>query len=270
MAKGKLFFEEFSSPYLMAEAVKNRKNNGFFGHSSDREGGSFSGTESYMEAERLLAYGDESIAARIEQGLACVRASAPRNVTQTVYDVRGSAPSVGRYIAGHPRSMMRRETVKRPQASARLVFDSSENCNVEAEDLLRAGVTALQLVYILEAAHVRTELSVCSYACDMRQGDRGLLLTRLKAGQEPLDVLKIAYPLAHPSFFRRHSFRWAETLAGVTHHVSGYGSHLDKERTEAALKEAGRGDHLLINYSDCRASSFDAKRLAERLGIKLS
>ena len=52
---------------------------------------------------------------------------------------------------------------------------------------------------------------------------------QIKNWRQPSNPLKISYPLVHPSFFRRHGFRWLETAPELTDRafIGTYGRPLD-------------------------------------------
>jgi hypothetical protein len=61
----------------------------------------------------------------------------------------------------------------------------------------------------------------------------------LKDYNQPLNLLKMCYPLVHPSMQRRTSFRWLETLPNLNdaEFVNGYGATLYKRLNEDSKLE---------------------------------
>ena len=265
----KCFFEAFASPYSLAEAVKTRQNNHMFGTVSEARGRqSFTLTDNYDEAEYILRHGAQNIADRMNKSLENIRASAQmdRAVLEPYY--YGSRVNVPRAIIGHPKAMIRRVNIPLKTSAVRLIYDISANCNIKAEELLKCGIVVLELVYRLEAARTRVELDVCGYAAETNSGD-AVTFINLKRGQEPLDILKVAYPLAHPSFFRRHNFKWMETVSGAEYPDSGYGRHLSKDRLQSILTAHNAGGKLL-QYSDIQRAEYNWRQLAKELEITVN
>lgn len=268
MKTKKCFFESFASPYSLAETVKTRQNNHMFGTVSEAHGRqNFTLTDSYEEAENILRLGARDIADKMNKSLENIRASTQleKAILEPYY--YGSRVNVPRAIIGHPKAMIRRVNIPLKTSAVKLVYDISANCNIKAEELLKCGIVVLELVYRLEAARIRVELDVCGYAAETNSGD-AVTVINLKRGQEPLDVLKVAYPLAHPSFFRRHNFKWMETVSGAEYPDSGYGRHLSKDRLQSILTAHNAGGKLL-QYSDIQRAEYNWRQLAKELDIEV-
>lgn len=262
-----IIFEAFRSPLALAETVKSRNNNDMLGHASDKQGG-FSGVANYKVAEDLLHNGAADIAAKINKNMEKIKASAKMQKSIQSPYFYGFRPSVARAIIGHPKSMIRREAVQQKTNAIHILYDISDNCNITPEELLEAGVAVLELVYRLEAARIRVNLDIIGYAAQISGGQYLISSINLKAGQEPLDVLRIAYPLAHPAFFRRHNFRWAETVNGIKYHDSGYGHHIKRQTLEPLLKSL-HIEGRLIQFTDVQQSGYNWRELAKQIDIKI-
>ena len=98
----------------------------------------------------------------------------------------------------------------------------------------------------------------------------------IKEYRQPFNLLKIAYPLAHVSFFRRHGFRYLETLPEMKNSkfVSGYGLSMiytDKKIKDAYFKFAGfmEDDVVYIDFNDVTENEFDYRKLAKAKGIEV-
>lgn len=262
-----IIYEAFRSPLCLAETVKSRNNNHMLGEASNKQGG-FSGVANYKAAEDLLHYGAADIAAKINKNMEKIKASVEMQKSIQSPYFYGSRPSVARAIIGHPKSMIRREAIPQKTNAISILYDISDNCNVSADELLQAGVVVLELVYRLEAARIRVNLDIIGYAAQITGGQYLISSINLKAGQEPLDILRIAYPLAHPAFFRRHNFRWAETVNGINYHDSGYGKHIKRPELEPLLKSLHIGGRL-IQFNDVRTSGYNWRELAKVIDIKI-
>lgn len=262
-----IIYEAFRSPLALAETVKSRQNNEMLGHSSDKNWG-FSGVANYKAAEDLLHNGAANIVAKINKNMEKIKVCVEMQKSIQSPYFYGSRPSVARAIIGHPKSMIRRETVQQKTNAIHILYDISDNCKVTSEELLQAGVVVLELVYRLEAARIRINLDIIGYAAQIIGGQYLISSINLKAGQEPLDVLRIAYPLAHPAFFRRHNFRWAETVNGIKYHDSGYGKHIKKPELEPLLKSL-HIEGRLIQFTDVKKSGYNWKELAKLINLTI-
>ena len=135
------------------------------------------------------------------------------------------------------------------------------------------------MAVLLDKKNVRTQIDIVpkmSYCDDMIYG----CAVKLKDYRQPLNISKIAYPMAHVSMFRRHGFRWLETTPFIDskdkarYWSSGYGSSIyranlsvrNKYLEAVGLKKEGV---VYIYLNDCRRVDFDPYRLLDEM-VKIS
>lgn len=112
-------------------------------------------------------------------------------------------------------------------------------------EFVRAGKNILNVIYTLELQGYRVALNVMTNFCTNKE--RAFSIVQIKNWRQPSNPLKISYPLVHPSFFRRHGFRWLETVPELTDgtFTDAYGRPLDVDEGRNAddrrrwLKEQG-------------------------------
>lgn len=149
------------------------------------------------------------------------------------YDVEGAMFDIGRLVERVPETWMNFETVLvegQPQY-LRVVVNVICSGGISPKVILARGAVVCALIDLLEYAGRRVELTM---ACSDRAADgRHNLYTTavIKRFDEPLDLPKVVYAIAHPTVLRRHIFSLLETLS-ATHRTQlsvpgGYGNCVD-------------------------------------------
>lgn len=237
----KLIHEHFDSLGRYLGVIENRKPNRVFTgqslHSNDRDR-SFTLTESYAEACELARDGYKEGLDKLQAVNRKTRhmGSAPKALPVT--SVVGFAPHVPNAITGVPCSMIATQKVEQKAKVISILYYMGGSCNVNAKEFVEAGKNIMNVVYTLELQGYRVALNLLTCFCE--SNERALCTVQVKHWRQPSNPLKISYPLIHPSFFRRHGFRWLETQPELTERgfICGYG--LPLERAEGSSADARR------------------------------
>jgi hypothetical protein len=228
------------------------------------------GTENFAEARHLLTYGWDKPAEQIKAAMATIDkldTTQAMNKTQVRYNVVGSSPCVPRAILGIPESMY--EMYRNPQKhrTVALLFGISASASESAETLIKNGVALLQIVYRLEKLGFKVRLDVfeSAYSGSNCWGWR----LPIKDYKQPLDLLKVCFPIAHPSMLRRFSFKWLETAPNLPEGFSsGYGTPIHHSSSAKKEFEAGQEDNAHVIYSkDCSDLKYDIDKIMSRCGL---
>lgn len=184
----------------------------------------FTGTSTYTEAMQLLENGWNEGAAKIDKGLKEVLKN-NTSVTQrqrSVYDVVGGNASVPRYLQGVPTSMIRQVKTPVKQPITDVYIDYCFSSTTSQYTIINRCIEVLQKVVSLENAGTRVNLYAYKTAVF---GDYAeLSRVCLKRSTERLNVLKLAFPAAHPSMLRRIAFAVDEhTIELPEYWFPGYG-----------------------------------------------
>lgn len=191
----------------------------------EKENGSFYKTKTYEDANNLLLHGDKKLAKEIEDaGVAKTRLKLKTQQTrrQLFSAVVGVAPNVPNALAGVPTSMISVKEIRCKTKVVNIFYNLSVCGVVGADEIIRKSSKFISACMLLEAQGIRLNV----YAGDVanKGNDYTIFSTRIKSASQPFDVLKMAYPLAHPSMLRRHYFRAMEVTKGVNKSfVYGYG-----------------------------------------------
>ena len=242
-----LAYEYFPDIYSFRDALASRKNTEMLGNASNERDFAWYKTNSYAEADELLQCGDRAIADRVIKALndaAPVMQQPRRTVRNNVY---GGAPNVARALQGHPKAMRQVISVPVKAPSVHIVYSCSALAGVQSETMIEAGVCLLRVVKHLEAKNTRVELTACNSSSDART-IQWCCCVGVKKAQQPLDIIKLTYLIAHPSALRRHGFRWRETFPQTAELTSatyvGYGG-TDTNILRNAIRQKRPGSVVL-------------------------
>ena len=147
----------------------------------------------------------------------------------------GSRPSISRYIQGMPKHMIkaRRPLVNAP--AVRLIVSIGALSSVDALAYKRRGAAICAYIDAVETAGIATEIVALSRA----QGSGRMIAevsVDLKSAGQPLDIDAVAFCLGHPAMLRRLVFRWREKDLMYRDFRFGYGSSMNPEEENGALR----------------------------------
>lgn len=206
----------------------------------------FTGTESFEEAVNLFKNGWDDMAQKLTKKLKVQpNCSVTSQVQKTVYDIVGFQCSVPRYLQGIPTNMVNKRLTPVKQKVVTLNKDFSYNCLISTEDIIEATIQTMQVVKKIEAQGVRVNLNIIF---GLTAGNtREVVKIRIKSANERANVSKLAFPLVHPSMFRRLGFRYIEVAPTITDSYKyGYGAPLDGSQ----LKQYCKDEYVLPRLFD--------------------
>lgn len=217
-------------------------------------------TESYAQADELLLYGDKELQKKImDTGVKKTRLKLNMKATrrQIFSAVCGVAPNVPNAIAGVPTNMIAVKNVAVKQKVLNVCYFSTANGNIEADDLLQASANVISACMEIEASGVRVNLYV-GFLSEKLDDTVGFIM-RIKSASQPFDVLKMAYPLAHPSMLRRHFFRAIEVTEDVpTQFAPTYGHALsDAKEIRRHTESVTKNMQAVYSYYDAKGKTVE-------------
>lgn len=180
--------------------------------SSRKNGEHWSGA-SFNEAVRMARQGWPEGTKLVHELSATLYNNLPakRLKLQPAYSVVGPGTlDMGRYIQGHPESMMvwveseTEDVVASGGKIVSVVYNIAASSGVSAKEMLDKGVVACALVDLLERAGRRVELVMAVGVRSWRSAYT--MRVPLKLPQDPLDMDRLAYAVAHASCLRRLCF----------------------------------------------------------------
>lgn len=179
----------------------------------------FSDTMDYSQAAEFLRsgynYGCESLQKEMS-GLA----RNYKNVVTVKNDVLGVVPNIGAYMTGHPKNMINIKTEKRAVKTKviNMVINTIVSYSYTKDDIVRLGAATLLQIIRLERNGYKVNLYVANKI--EYKSNQLVCFTKVKNSSEQLNLLKVAYPIVHPSFIRRHMFAVYERTIKID---KGYG-----------------------------------------------
>jgi len=212
----------------------------------------FTGTATYEESIDQLVNGCERLEKSILQTTADILPEGVQGLVQTIrYDVAGDDVNVGRYLDGEPECMANYETeLGHGNRCVVVSVNGSVHAGISADLIEKRGATVCALIDCLEACGYRTEVHVYI-------GSASINIPRVnvcvKNAQDRLDLTRLAYCLAHPSFLRRQVFRFWETFP-KSQRAPSYGKS-DPEAdpiVESDITLMSNGMHTFSTIEGCR------------------
>lgn len=218
----------------------------------------FCGTSTHKEANELLTNGD-TFTAKIIEG--CNKNKRLNRTTNTIkQDFCGFAPNVGAVVSGSPINMYNvKQTTYRNTKVLNLVYFIGASCGVGIKELAAAGAKLLNIINTLEVQGYRMNIFAARCLVPIINGraqNKSLLnlAVKIKDSGKHLNITKIAYPIAHPSFFRRHCFKWADT---VCKNLTSTYPERDQDVLKAAADKICKGAKFVNFYTLSEQSEED-------------
>ena len=227
--------EQFDTIKKFLDTINSRPNNKVMEGKNNSHTGSedFTRTTSYEEATRLILNGWDELLPRIkEQFKVSVKNNANGEITKrrTYNHVVGYAPNVPNAILGLPQSKITSDRVAQKVKAISIAYAPDANGGESAETFIKAGIVVLNIVNQLELNGTRVRLMITPMDSIYDESFVSCMVC-VKDFREQLDLKKVAFPIANPSFLRRFGFKWLETYPELKERGfrSGYGSTISDE-----------------------------------------
>lgn len=270
--------ENFKSLLHFLDIIENRNVNKVFKEIESRlssEHGSerFTKTNSYFESSELIKTGYSEPLDQLKKGINKKVSSAVQTKTRAKMDIVGFTPIVPAVLIGRPDSMFNRVKTPQKQKMINLVYNFGGTANISPAELIKGGINFLSLVNILEKQGYRIKIDLLLVtALQGRKITSTSCLITVKEFSQRLNLLKLCYPLVHPSMLRRNGFKWIETQPELTDsdYLRGYGTSLyyatgNSEKEQRYLRENKiiRPEQKYLNVYQ----TMDAKNIEELFKI---
>lgn len=223
----------------------------------------FTGTHTFEEATGLLLEGDRQNADKVLRAVMAIKRQVGKETKRQRVGtgVVGFAPNVPNFLAGVPRNMITATPSKRKDKIINLIYDTTAPADTDKEVLQRAVINIAGAIVALEAGGARVNV-YATFSVESKKHKSGVFI-KVKNACQPLDVLKMIYPLGHPSMMRRHLFRWLEVTPMAKSFRHGYGTCMTASQCGQLAQNADIKCDRVMNYST--ASDNDYKALARMI-----
>lgn len=211
-------------------------------HISDELGSSrydFTKTNSYEEAEDLLLHGWDEMAEKLTKKINNVKCQNGYK-NKTVYGVQGYQACVPRYLQGMPDSMVSNKRIVTKQKVLNIVKDFGYSGSTSAQTIENESIKVLKAVSDLESRGYRVNLSI-TFVSRCNGGKYTSMLVKIKNASQRMNIKQMAFPLVHPSMFRRIVFGLIERLPETECFGYGYGACTEYNETKHLFK----GDYFI-------------------------
>lgn len=232
----KIYLETFNSIFSMLYVLDQRKNNQIMigEHSSDNSNFDFTGTYSYEEAKKLYRNGYTKILGEVKKKVKklvihyTLDNSSRSNV---VNEEVGFIPNVPNALMNLPTSMIHRKPCQRKTRVIKIMYFMEGSKWVDKDVFKKVGITLLAAIEIIEKQRISVKLDVGCYIGSSYIEVTGCV-ARLKNYNERVNIQKLCFPLAHPSFFRRFGFKFIETFPLLTdiYYKHSYGNEMSLDQ----------------------------------------
>ena len=205
----------------------------------------FSGTSDYSQAAEFLRSGYNYGFEQLQKEMAGL-AKNYKNVTTIKNDVFGVIPNIGAYMTGHPQNMINIKTEKRAVKTKviNMIINTTVPARYTQEEIIALGAATLLHLVRLERNGFKVNLYVAN-KIEWRSNQL-LCFMKVKNSSEQLNLLKVAYPIVHPSFIRRHMFAVYERSMKID---NGYGYPLSLESKDLPVS-LNPMNTIIFNYRE--------------------
>lgn len=251
------FIHKFNSLHTFADFCNNTPVSKLFSTrydlASETSSESFSGTADFATANQLLKNGDMATAAKVKKEYTNIIARTKVQRPRPTPAIVGHTPIVGAYLAGDPVCMLAKKNRQTRARVITIIYNSVVNYDTEANDMAKAGANLLAAINTIEANGVRVNLWAAEVAkCSGRRDESIVTIVRIKTDCQPLNLAQIAYPIANPSFLRRHYFRITEVTKDLKDKkwLRGYGHAVHGESAKRLLEGTNIKYDCYLDFND--------------------
>lgn len=253
------FYEYITNTPTNAAFAKREAFNNLSSHSYRRS--EWYGTESFEEASNMMRDGWTIGAQNLTQKLKLAETNKEvQNTYKNVLSICGYQAIVPLYLNGVPNNMINKKIIPVKKKVITINKALSCSCTVSSETMMEESVKAFQIIKKIEATGIRVNLNLListGHVC---------VKIKLKSASERLNLSKLAFPLVHPSMFRRLYFRFIEVYPTIPKSFSfGYG----KVPVASDFKAVCGKDEILLPTLLCGSTEDEIQKLSVDELIKM-
>ena len=245
--------KKFESLAALSAFISNNHPCGYFENylseelATGRKRPEFYGTPDYETANKMLLCGWHEGAERVNAAM--IKSAAAMSERPRCYNsVVGFAPNVPNYLSGCPLNMINKKRVRVPARVVSIVYNCAVDYTVSTGQIETVAAKLFNVVAGLESSGVRVDLYVIM--CAKKGAETFSMSVKIKSAGQPFNLLKMVYPVVHPSFLRRHCISVLDR-AGVSKKIKwgNHGMPIDNnwEQKECAAK-LGLDTKNIFNY----------------------
>lgn len=153
-------------------------------------------------------------------------------------DVAGYQPIIPNAIMGLPNSMINSRIKPIKTKVIDLFYEMTIMSYHKSDDLIQAGQKILGAILELEAQGYRFNL-YCTQGYYSHGEGCDMLCVKVKSANQPMDLKRMSFPIAHTAFFRGLGFDWYSKFPKGRYRA-GYGIAISTEKTQEEISEEYR------------------------------
>ena len=153
-------------------------------------------------------------------------------------DVVGFQPIVPNAIMGLPKSMINTRIAPIKTKVIDVYYEMTCAAYTDSDDLIKAGQKMLGVIMELEAQGYRFNLYCTQGYYNQSQGC-DMLCLKVKSANQPMDLKRMSFPIAHTAFFRGMGFEWYSKFPKGTYR-GGYGHAISYDKSQEQIQDEYR------------------------------
>jgi hypothetical protein len=235
----------------------------------------WSGTKTYNDAMEIIKAGYYEPLERMKKAIINLGKKEPNSRPKLKNDFVGFTPHVPNTLMNLPITMINKEKRPNKPKTIHLIYNFGASAKTTPDEMITGGINFISLVNSLEKQGYSVKIDlISSFGTDKTLSS---MTVNVKGYGQKVNLLKLTFPLVHPSMLRRVSFKWLETTPGLKDKdfTFGYGiplQHLmkyDLESESNYLKSLHviKGDNTYYCNMNTAIKSKSPEDLAKRLGI---
>ena len=223
--KQEYIIEEFNSYSELIKTNDSRESN--WGDTRTDKDRKWRGA-TYDEAVQLLRYGweDKEKVEMIKETISDLEKMQDVPKMSFKNDIVGYAPIVPLVLQGVPQNMINSTRKPKKAKVINLIVDISVSASTSVEEILKWGATVVAKVMNLEKRGFRVRIEIANvFSRDNWDTKVHAMRVLIKSENQPFDIKRMMFPIAHSAMFRVFGFDWYERLPEAQH-FDGYGKSL--------------------------------------------
>lgn len=153
-------------------------------------------------------------------------------------DVAGYAPIIPNAIMGLPNSMVNSAMKPIKTKVLDVYYEMTVPAFRDAKELIKAGQKILGVILEMEAQGYRFNL-YCTQGYYSSSRGCDMVCVKVKSANQPMDLKRMSFPIAHTAFFRGLGFDWYSKFPKGTYRP-GYGCAISCEKSQESVQEEYR------------------------------
>ena len=217
--------EEFNNFSELINTNDSRKQN--FGEARTDSNNYWYGA-SYEEAVEMLRFGwcDKEALSSITQKVSELSKMQETQKLSFKNDIVGYAPIVPLALKGVPQSMINTSRKPKKAKVIKIIVDIGLSSSVTVEEKLNWGAKLTSKIMSLEKQGFRVQIEcIKTFTEDNWYSKVHVCRVPVKSENQPFDIKRMMFPIAHPAMNRRIMFDWYERLPDAQR-LNGYGKSL--------------------------------------------